>query len=114
MPEKLDFPSRTMGEWDEPDDPVDLDNMHSAESALGKVSLPPKACFVPGKAVHVQFDSGSQEGHAMGGFVIQDMDGKSSRLDNTTGLDGPTMRLRALLSGTPFNVYPSSSRSNHP
>ena len=29
--------------------------MHCAESALGKVSLPPKARFVPGKAVHVQF-----------------------------------------------------------
>ena len=38
---------------------VDLDNMHSTESALGKVSLPPKACFVPGKAVHVQFDGRS-------------------------------------------------------
>ena len=33
--------------------------MHCAESALGKVSLPPKACFVLDKAVHVQFDSGS-------------------------------------------------------
>ena len=36
-PEELDFPSSTTGEWDEPDDPVDLDDMHSAESALGKV-----------------------------------------------------------------------------
>ena len=33
--------------------------MHCAESALGKVSLPPKVRFVSGKAVHVQFDSGS-------------------------------------------------------
>ena len=59
MPEELDFPSSTVGKWDEPDNLVDLDNMHSAESALGKVSLPPKARFVPGKAVHVQFDGGS-------------------------------------------------------
>ena len=59
MPEELDFPSSTMGKWDEPDNLVDLDNMHSTESALGKVSLPPKACFVLGKVVHVQFDSGS-------------------------------------------------------
>ena len=58
-PEELDFPSSTMGKWDEPDDPVDLDNMHSTGFALGKVSLPPKARFVPGKAVHVQFDGGS-------------------------------------------------------
>ena len=50
--------------------------MHSLESALGKVSFPPKACFVPGKAVHVQFDGRSQEGHAVGRFVILDMDGK--------------------------------------
>ena len=56
----MDFPSSTAGKWgDEPDDPVDLDNMHCTESALGKVSLPPKARFVPGKAVHVQFDGGS-------------------------------------------------------
>ena len=50
--------------------------MHSAESALGKVSLPPKARFVPGKAVYVQFDGGFQEGHATGGFVILDADGR--------------------------------------
>ena len=43
-----------MGKWeDELDDLVDLDAMHCTESALGKVSLPPKACFVPGKALHV-------------------------------------------------------------
>ena len=59
MPEELDFLSSTAGEWDELDNPVDLDDMYSTESALGKVSLPPKACFVPGRAVHVQFDGGS-------------------------------------------------------
>ena len=53
VPEELDFPSSTVGEWDKLDDPVDLDNMHCAESALDKVSLPPKAAFVPGKVVHV-------------------------------------------------------------
>ena len=54
MPKELDFPSSTVGKWeDEPDDPVDLDAMHCTESALGKVSLPPKARFVPGKVVHV-------------------------------------------------------------
>ena len=62
MPKELDFPSSTASEWDELDNPVDLDDMHCAESALGKVSLPPKAHFVPGKVVHVQFDGGSQEG----------------------------------------------------
>ena len=76
MPKELDFPSSNSGKWeDEPDDPVDLDAMHCTESALGKVNLPPKACFMPGKVVHVQFDSGSNEGHAMDGFVILDMDG---------------------------------------
>ena len=54
IPKKLDFPSSTAGEWeDELDGPVDLDDMYCAESALGKVSLPPKACFVLGKVVHV-------------------------------------------------------------
>ena len=43
-----------MGKWeDKPDDPVDLDTMHCAKSALGKVSLPPKAHFVLGKVMHV-------------------------------------------------------------
>ena len=43
-----------MGEWeDEPDNLVDLDAMHCTESALGKVSLPPKAYYVLGKVVHV-------------------------------------------------------------
>ena len=57
-PKELDFTSSTMGKWeDELDEPVDLDAMHCTESALGKVSLLPKVCFVPGKAVHVQFDS---------------------------------------------------------
>ena len=58
-PEELDFPSSNAGEWEQLDDPVDLDDMHCTESALGKVSLPPKARFVLGKAVHVQFDGGS-------------------------------------------------------
>ena len=54
MPKELDFTSSTTGKWgDKPDEPVDLDAMHCAESALGKVSLPPKAHFVPGKVVHV-------------------------------------------------------------
>ena len=54
MPKELEFPSSTTGKWvDEPDEPVDLDAMHCAKSALGKVTLPPKACFVLGKAVHV-------------------------------------------------------------
>ena len=53
-PKELNFPSSTTGKWEnEPDDPVDLDNMHCTESTLCKVSLPPKACFVLGKAVHV-------------------------------------------------------------
>ena len=59
-PKELDFPSSTMAKWEDgPDDLVDLDAMHCTESALSKVNLPPKACFVPGKAVHVWFDSGS-------------------------------------------------------
>ena len=49
VPEELDFPSSNAREWEQLDDLVDLDNMHCTESALGKVSLPPKACFV-GKA----------------------------------------------------------------
>ena len=56
VPEELDFPSSTVGKWDELDNPVDLDDMLCAESALGKVSLPPKAHFVAGKVVHIQFD----------------------------------------------------------
>ena len=54
IPKELDFRSSTAGEWeDEPDELVYLDTMHCAESALGKVSLALKACFVLGKAVHV-------------------------------------------------------------
>ena len=34
----------------------------------------PKAHFILGKAMYVQFDSGSQEGHNMGKFVILDVD----------------------------------------
>ena len=54
MPKELDFPSSTTGKWEnELDELVDLDAMHCTESALGKVSLLPKACFVLGKVVHV-------------------------------------------------------------
>ena len=43
-----------MGDWeDEPDKLVDLETMHYTKSALGKVSLPPKARFVLGKVVHM-------------------------------------------------------------
>ena len=54
MPIELGFPSSTIGKWeDEPDELVDLDAIHCTESALGKVSLPPKARFVLCKVVHV-------------------------------------------------------------
>ena len=59
VPEELDFPSSTAGEWGKPDDLFYLDDMRCTEIALGKVSLPPKACFVSAKVVHVQFDGGS-------------------------------------------------------
>ena len=53
-PKELDFSSSTVGEWeDEPDKPVNLDAMHCTKSALGKLSLPPRAHFVPGKVVHM-------------------------------------------------------------
>ena len=59
-PKELDFTSSTTDEWkDEPDEPVELDAMLCIKSALGKVSLPPKAHFVLAKVVHVQFDGGS-------------------------------------------------------
>ena len=76
MLKELDFTSSTTGKWeDKLDELVDLDAMYCIESALGKVNLPPKARFMPGKVVHVQFDGGSKEGHAMDRFVILDMDG---------------------------------------
>ena len=54
MPKELDFTSSAMGKWDaELDEPVDLDAMHRSQSALSKVSLPPEAHFILGKAVHV-------------------------------------------------------------
>ena len=60
MPKELDFINSATGRWeDEPDVLVNLDTMHCAESALSKVSLPPKECFVLGKVVHMQFDGGS-------------------------------------------------------
>ena len=47
---ELDFTSSIVGKWeDEPDELVDLDAMHCTESALGKVSLPPKAYFILGQ-----------------------------------------------------------------
>ena len=39
---------------------------------------------------------------------------KSSGLDDIMDRDGLIMRLRALPSGMPFNVCPSSSRSDRP
>ena len=59
MPKELDFPSSTVGKWDELDDPVNLDDMHCTKSALDKVSLPPKARFFLGNVVYVQFDGGT-------------------------------------------------------
>ena len=57
---ELDFTSSATGKCeDEPDEPVDLDAMHCAESTLGKVSLPQKTRFFLGKVVHVQFNGGS-------------------------------------------------------
>ena len=54
VPRELDFPSSTTDKWeDKPDKLVDLDTIHCTKCALGKVSLPPMARFVPGKAVHV-------------------------------------------------------------
>ena len=54
MPKEFNFTSSTMGKWEDTlDELVDLDAMHCTESSLGKVSLPPKACFVLGKVVHV-------------------------------------------------------------
>ena len=45
------------------DEQVDLDTMHCNKTALGKASLPLRACFMQGKAsrkaVHVQFSGGS-------------------------------------------------------
>ena len=59
-PKELDFTSSATGKWedelDKLDELVDLDAIHCTETALGKVVLPPKAYFVPSKAVHVQFD----------------------------------------------------------
>ena len=40
VPKELNFTNSTVGKWeDEPDELVDLDTMHCAKSALGKVSL---------------------------------------------------------------------------
>ena len=59
------------------EDPVDLDDMKTAEGALRKpIHLPPKARFQSGPHIHVQFDGGAQDGHGTGGFVILDQDQK--------------------------------------
>ena len=60
VPRELDVTSSAAGKWEyKPNELVDPDAMHYAKSALGKVSLPLKACFVLGKAVHMQFDGAS-------------------------------------------------------
>ena len=69
----MDFTISAAGELeDELDKPVYLDAMHCTKIALGKISLPLKVHFVPSKALHVQFDDGSQDVHTTGGFVILD------------------------------------------
>ena len=52
-----------------------LPEQHHAETTLGKVNLLPKAHFVLGRAVHMQFDGGSEEGRATSSFVVLDADG---------------------------------------
>ena len=54
-----------------------LDNMSMAEAALEMPAhLLPKVRFASGKAVHVQFDGGAQDGVGTGGFIILDGKGK--------------------------------------
>ena len=53
---------------------MDLDGIHCANIAMCKVSLPPNACFVLSKAVHMQFNGGFHEGHATNGYIILDED----------------------------------------
>ena len=51
--------------------------MATAERALQRpILIPPKSRFSSEKAVHVQFDGGSAEGHATGGFKIMDCEGQ--------------------------------------
>ena len=51
MLKELVFTSSNTSKWeDKPDEPVDLDTMYCAKSALAKVNLPPKACFGQGGA----------------------------------------------------------------
>ena len=72
----MDFTSTATSKGEEePDELVDLDTMHCTKTALGKVNLPLKAHFVPGKVVNVQCNGGSWEGHAMGRFIIPDVVG---------------------------------------
>ena len=50
-----------------------VEDMTIAERALQKPhSLPFKARFHHGKAIHIFFDGGSTNGHGTGGFVIID------------------------------------------
>ena len=55
VPKELDFPSSTARASGRMSQMTQLTWMicTAPKSALGKVSLPPKACFVPGKVVHV-------------------------------------------------------------
>ena len=54
MPKELDSTSSTVGEWeDELNELVDLDAIQCTKSALGKMSLLPKAHFVLDEEMHV-------------------------------------------------------------
>ena len=116
MPKELDFPSSTTGKWeDEPDGSVDLDAMNCAESTLGKVSLPPKACFVLGKWCTYSLTADLKKGTPQVDLLSWTWMAKtSSGLDDTMALDEPTMKPRALSSGMLYNVCPSSSGSDQP
>ena len=109
----LNFTSSPVGEWeDDPDDPDDLDAIHCAKPGLGKVSLPAKACFVLGKAEHVHFYKSSWQGHAIGGFMILDVDGVEITWDGQYYSAGCTNKPRALWPRMPLSVCLSSSGSN--
>ena len=56
--------------------PESVEDMATAKRAFQQpILIPPKSRFSKGKTVHVQFDGGSAEGHAMGSFGILDCDG---------------------------------------
>ena len=60
VPKELDFTRSAAGKWEDvTDELVDLHAIHYTQSALGKVHLPPKACFILRRAVHMQFDGSS-------------------------------------------------------